>query len=381
MVEGVASRAGTGAISIAARLELTGGRPSGFDYLRIVLALLVVLVHAVGISHGLAADADLYDSPLRGAVRLILPMFFALSGFLVAGSLLRTRSIGAFLGLRFLRIYPALTVEVLLSALLIGPLFTTLPLADYFSDPVFYRYLVNTTGHVSFALPGVFLHNPQPVTVNSQLWTVPFELYCYLSLLLLAAAGGRRWPAIYPLAALGLAAAHFGWRAMDGSLRLVPGGPMSGTLLVVCFLCGVACYLYQDRIRLHAGYFLAALGSAWVLLAWVPGGDYLAPPAITYACVYIGLTNFRRLRLLDGADYSYGIFLYGFVVQQALANLLPWSREWYLNAPLALLAVTVFAALSWHCVEKPALRLKGKLLQLESRWLRRSTLERACEPA
>jgi hypothetical protein len=37
---------------------------------------------------------------------------------------------------------------------------------------------------------------------------------------------------------------------------------------------------------------------------------------ITYVTVYLGLINFKRFSFVKGADYSYGIYLYGFAVQQ-----------------------------------------------------------------
>jgi peptidoglycan/LPS O-acetylase OafA/YrhL len=66
-------------------------------------------------------------------------MFFALSGFLVTGSAIRTRSVRTFLTFRFLRIFPALATEVTLSAVILGPLLTTLPLKDYVSDHHFWN--------------------------------------------------------------------------------------------------------------------------------------------------------------------------------------------------------------------------------------------------
>jgi peptidoglycan/LPS O-acetylase OafA/YrhL len=89
----------------------------------------------------------------------MVPAFFALSGFLVTGSALRLRATAPFLTFRVLRILPALLVEVTLSALILGALFTTLPLKSYFSDPQFFRYFGNIVGLITFHLPGVFESN------------------------------------------------------------------------------------------------------------------------------------------------------------------------------------------------------------------------------
>jgi peptidoglycan/LPS O-acetylase OafA/YrhL len=97
-----------------------------------------------------------------------------------------------FLGLRAIRIFPALFVEVILSALILGPLVTTLPPQLYFSDPLFFNYLLNAIGDVHFLLPGVFADNPWPRVVNGQLWTIPYELYCYCAISIIALIGLKR---------------------------------------------------------------------------------------------------------------------------------------------------------------------------------------------
>ncbi|ULK95960.1 acyltransferase family protein [Bradyrhizobium sp. I71] len=120
-------------VSVADRMA---GQSTGWDYLHICLAIFVVFMHSFRITQGdWIADA-MSNSIFRGLFNSILPVFFALSGFLVAGSLERN-TLPTFLALRGLRILPALAVEITLSALIIGPLFTEFTLREYFSDPSF----------------------------------------------------------------------------------------------------------------------------------------------------------------------------------------------------------------------------------------------------
>ena len=136
----------------------------------------------------------IWHSWARPFVGIILPMFFALSGFLVAGSLERNKSPISFFGLRIIRLAPALLVEITLSAIILGPIFTTFSIQAYFSDPLFYSYFLNVVGYIHYTLPGVFTQNPVPSIVNSQLWTIPFELKCYIMLAGIAGIGifGRK---------------------------------------------------------------------------------------------------------------------------------------------------------------------------------------------
>ena len=101
-----------------------------------------------------------FENLLRPFVVALLVTFFALSGFLVTGSAIRTRTIRQFFANRALRICPALSVEVTLSAIVLGAIFTVLPLQDYFSSAGFFRYFGNIFGFVEFTLPGVFKNLP-----------------------------------------------------------------------------------------------------------------------------------------------------------------------------------------------------------------------------
>jgi peptidoglycan/LPS O-acetylase OafA/YrhL len=129
-----------------------GGVGHGFDFVRVVLALSVLGWHEIEVFTG---DVDFIGWPgLWMLHRAVLPMFFGLSGFLVAGSAQRL-TLGRFAINRGFRIVPALAVEILLSAIVIGPLTTSVTISRYFGDVAFWTYLLNIVGIVHFRLPGV----------------------------------------------------------------------------------------------------------------------------------------------------------------------------------------------------------------------------------
>jgi peptidoglycan/LPS O-acetylase OafA/YrhL len=344
-------------------LDRADGRPSGFDYMRIGLAIAITVYHSVPTTFGSSADLEFWHSPLRAPLRVLLPMFFVLSGFLVAGSLVRCRTLVSFLGLRFIRIYPALIAEVLLSALIMGPLVTALPLQHYFTDPRFFRYLANVTGHMSYWLPGVFENNPKPEIVNAQLWTVPFELYCYLLLsgLTLLGLKRRRWVGLAALSAL--IVGYWAFRQFKPD-PLEGVGNFSGWELMLYFLGGVSAYQFRDRIPAGPVTFTLAVILSLLILQFVPSGEYLAIPSVVYMTVYLGLIDLPRSKFSGLSDFSYGLFLYHWTLQQWFVALLP-TRSVLLTACAGLIGGFAVAWVSWNYVERPALSLKPFILRLE----------------
>jgi peptidoglycan/LPS O-acetylase OafA/YrhL len=77
----------------------------------------------------------------------------------------------------------------------------------------------------------------------------------------------------------------------------------------------------------------------------------LASLPIAYITVFLGVQNPRKLILSAGADYSYGIYLYGFPIQQLLVHLYPGLRIWYINLLGTMILATMCAFFSWTFVE------------------------------
>jgi peptidoglycan/LPS O-acetylase OafA/YrhL len=347
--------------SVGDRLAETNNRPSGFDYLRLVLALSVICFHTVIAGYGAEVQREYFTGPARPLILLMLPIFFALSGFLVASSLERSKTIFTFLGLRALRIVPALTADTIFAALILGPIFTGLSLQAYFSDHRFYAYFLNIIGDIHYYLPGVFLNNPVR-DVNTQLWTIPFELKCYA---VLATLGVFR---IHVHKRLFISAVTFylAWKIGKSYYRgdVFPIWP--DPLLVPSFLVGVCAYLFRDYIPYNGRLAILALATSFALLYIRSEFAILASIPMTYLTVYIGLTNPKKIAIIKTGDYSYGLYLYGFPLQQALIAAIPAAKTWYINILLGVPLCFVFAVCSWHFCEKPALSWRRYLYPIEA---------------
>jgi peptidoglycan/LPS O-acetylase OafA/YrhL len=90
--------------------------------------------------------------------------------------------------------------------------------------------------------------------------------------------------------------------------------------------------------------------------------EFLAAPALAYVTAYIGLLQIRRTALLLAGDISYGIYLYGFVIQQAVYQMLPNHRTWLENFVISLAIACAFGYVSWVAVERPVLNKKRPIV-------------------
>jgi len=356
-------------MTLGEKMAVASNRPSGFDYMRIALATAVIVQHTIGLCYGGAAGDAVFRVPFRGTFGLVLPMFFSLSGFLVAGSLERNKSVISFIGLRIIRLGPALIVEVLVSALALGPLLTSLSLHDYISSSTLFTYSLNIIGDIHYNLPGMFLHNPFPNIVNGQLWTIPWELKCYIALSSIAIIGiSARRNALLIL--IGLLQIGMIYHILHDHPNM--NARVVGSVLVFSFLGGVLLFRFRDIISSTFPLFLASAVVVELLLN-IPGGDYFAALPVAYCTACLGTLNPPRQKLLLGGDYSYGIYLYGFPIQQAVIALIPMARTPVINFVIAYPFVFAVAIVSWHMIEKPASNLKKWVISFE-RWALRIPL-------
>jgi len=332
------------------------GRGNNLNLLRFCAASLVVLSHSYPLSGHLA------DEPLARATRIFdfasiaVIVFFAISGYLVARSYDRSRSLAAYARSRALRILPAYVAATLYAAFVVGPWATTLPLADYLTDPRTWIYVRETLLFVGIdRLPGVFVDNPYPLAINGSLWTLWLEVSCYAALAIAGALGALA----RPWRALALAAALFALGELSPAfVAWMPrGDAFLGPRLAGTFVAGALAYAWRDRIPLSPWIALAALAAAAALLG-TRVEVYVLYGAIVYATLVLAyhpsldVPGFRRF-----GDYSYGIYVYAYPTQQAIASVLGPMPPLLLFG-LAYPAIFALAYASWHAIEAPALRFK-----------------------
>lgn len=305
-------------------------------------------------------------------------MFFVLSGFLVCRSASASRSVPRFLWHRFLRIFPAYWVCLIVCGCVIAPL---MALAEFgtpmkvfsTSENSSQSFMIGNAGllHLNgFSIGGILFirptsiadllaHNPVHRTINGSLWTLPFEVSCYLAVAALAAIGVLRRArfVVFGLFAALWCLYAFDWINPDGFWRCFPyPGMKQVVMLCLFFSAGCVCFLYREKIPHSIAIFvisLVALGGS--LLLGVFG--LMAPIAMTYAFLWLAFAlPFGRFD--RKGDFSYGTYIYAFPVQQGMALLRIQEKGFGLYFTCSLLLTAVLAFLSYRLIEAPCLRLK-----------------------
>lgn len=327
---------------------------NNLDLVRLFAAFLVMYSHGfklMGVSEPVFLSWTILG-PLGVYV------FFAISGYLIAQSWDSDPNLFRYFARRSLRIFPGLIVCTLLSIFLLGPLVTTLSLDQYFSSPALRHYLLNIFLYISFYLPGVFEHNNVANAVNGSLWSLPVEFFMYI---LVAGIGllfrNNRW-AYFLLSCL-LSVGYLAWAYRSPNMLVFYATDLRQIPLTGIYFIVGAC-LYKFGLQrffsistVTAAFILmlclepwpvASLIASWILLPWIVMG--------------FGLSQSRTMgKLVKSGDYSYGVYIYAFPVQQTVAYFFPHIDMASYQA-MTFLPTLALAILSWHFIEQPMLTLK-----------------------
>jgi peptidoglycan/LPS O-acetylase OafA/YrhL len=351
---------------------------NAFGFLRLALAVLVIFSHCFHLG-GFGMDRLAAYTDGRYAIgSLAVAMFFVLSGFLICRSASVSRSVPRFLWHRFLRIFPAYWVCLIVCGCVFAPLIAFAEfgtLTHVFSAPrnSAQSFMASNAGLLHLnglsiggilfirpnSIAGLLSHNPVPGVINGSLWSLPFEISCYLAVAGLAAIGVLRRARFV---VLGLFAALWCLYAFDcidpnGFWQWFPYPGMKLLVMLCLFFCaGCVGFLYREKIPHSTTIFvisLVALGGS------LPLGVFglVAPVAMTYAFLWVAFAlPFERFD--RKGDFSYGTYIYAFPAQQAMALLGIQEKGFALYFISSLLLTSVFAFLSYRLIEAPCLRFK-----------------------
>lgn len=337
-------------------MSLRADHDNNFDALRLFAAGMVIYGHGWVLSTN--AGPGFWGVPFA---RIGLDIFFAISGYMVTASWQRTPDLRAFLAKRALRVFPGLIACVLASAFILGPRLTSLPLRDYLTHPQTLAYLHNIRLEEQLYLPGVFEGMRLGGAVNGSLWSLFPEVLCYLTVPLLGLLALR--PRLWTLALGGLGAGIAGmwlFYGYDGEVIEFYSTDIKYMLVQVPFFFGGALYrLLGERIPNFYRADFAILGYTlnWMVSSWYSWWNLpIEWVTLPYMVLCFGRMSMPVVRRASRfGDFSFGLYLYAFPVQQFILAAMPGNP--YPIATCMVLTLPIAVA-SWHLVEAPALRWK-----------------------
>ena len=367
--------------------EAFNPKNNAFGFLRLVLAVLVVFSHSFALG-GFGIEPMLALTHGRYTIGLAsVAMFFVLSGFLIARSAANSPSIGRFLWHRFLRIFPGYWICLLLCACIFAPLMAyveTGSLTGIFLLPwnspqsfmlnnagVLHLNGFSVEGVVMFrpnSIGGVLRHNPVPGVLNGSLWTLPYELGCYLAVAAAAAIAVLRRAKHFLLVLFaGLWGAHaFDCLNPEAFMRCFPYVGLKQLVMLGLYFCaGCICFLYRGKIPVSRWLFVGALLALGMALALGVFG-LVAPFALTYAFLWLAFA-LPFARFDARGDFSYGTYIYAFPIQQGLALLHLPDSGFAVYFISSLLMILLLAFLSYRLIEAPCLRWKHLVVAVPTR--------------
>lgn len=341
-------------------------RHNNFDFVRLFAACAVLFSHQFALM-GLPEPLVLKYQTLGGFGVLI---FFSISGYLIAQSWESDPHLWRFAARRLLRIWPGLLCTVVLCALVLGPLVTTVPLREYFTSPQTISYFQILLLKFQPYLPGVFPNSPVAGAPNGVLWTIPIEVRCYGYLALLGLLGIFRLK--WAMLALLAAASVYYYGVYDAESVFDSGQRRMYELeYATFFFAGVALHLFRHawaapsrKIGIMA--ILAMVSGIFVATGHELVATFVATP---FAVVAFGSSSYPVVRRFGRfGDLSYGVYIYAFPVQQTTLWLWGNKAGFWPMFGLAGAITFVLAFFSWHWVEKRALKLKPRKHEKKSRY-------------
>jgi peptidoglycan/LPS O-acetylase OafA/YrhL len=349
------------------------GRDNNFNLIRFVAAYLVLVSHCFPLYDGSGKDEPLKMLVGMSFGAMAVDLFFITSGFLIANSLFYRKSLSNFIKARVLRIYPGLVVSLIFCVFVLGAFFTTMPIQRYLTELQTYNFLFfNATlffGEEA-VLPGVFDSLPLKQTVNGSLWTLPFEVRAYALLVMVGVTGSylnKKWN-IFTRKESYLIIPFIGMSIylFDYFYTILPISYFGSEYarLITLFFIGVAFYHYREKIVLSSKLFGILLFLLMISAIDISSFFVVYNLTLAYLIFYLAYVPKGKVRRFNKyGDYSYGIYIYAFPIQQSIIAITP-DISFYNYLLLSTLFTFIFAYFSWHVVEKQALKLKSIKLPL-----------------
>lgn len=343
-------------------------RSNNFNILKLLSALLIMTGHSA-----IIFGAYLPTLYLDGVHSLGVRILFLISGYLITYSFRANDNFLKYFIKRIFRVLPALIMYCLIVVFIIGPIVSDLSFKEYFSNPNTFDYLKNICLYITYSLPGVFTSNIYPGIVNGSLWSLPIEFVLYF---------------IFPIFLIIC-------NSKNNDLKsFIKMATITSLIIIIRFLS------YYNYIDLNFLIYNINISAAIELVPWYFIGSLYTYPFIKdklsiqksfvflmllfviqqnnivfYLCRYFVLSystfSFALTEkpifknVFNKYELSYGIYLYGFFVQQLLVNIfikLNLGINYLLLSILSIFITCLFALLSNVTIERQTNKLMKNIV-------------------
>lgn len=328
---------------------------NNIDLLRLLAALFVAWSHA----------------PLLFGVKMIMPplplcvntgelgvsFFFFLSGMLVTNSLITKKNPVSFVLSRFMRIYPAFFVTLLVLVFIVGPIFTEKSLIGYFnSHETWHFFLNNARLRTQFVISSVW-QDRLYTSIDASLWTIPVEVCCYVALLfsflLCRYFKLKPWMFLLPACIISLLPIEHILYLIGKDFTIV------NPVHIFCFTIGTAMSLHKESIHITRTTIIIALVVCVITWRWTNVIRYLFPIVVSIILLYATSTS-PLVNIRPKHDISYGIYLWHWPIYQVLFTYISGVGP-YLFFAICIIITTGIAYLSAVFIEEPCLRFGRRI--------------------
>lgn len=343
--------------------DVDSSRSNNFNVIRFVAAIMVIYGHMSAIM-GLPVF-NIYNQ----AVSTIgVKIFFIISGYLITKSFLKDSNFFRYMVRRCFRIFPGLIAVVLFAIFIVGPKMTQLSITDYFTNPYTWQYLKNIILYPIYSLPGVFAGYTYPNAINGSLWSLPVEFAMYLILPLLVVFFKKikfLKQGIFVTAVLFLIIDYIHIAYFNSARIVVWGNNLPDWLSLIPFFFIGSFMSFKEFKR----FFNLQLATALLVCGSLISLNYAKAEVLLAIVLPYFVLSFALCEKplfanwFSKCDFSYGLYLYGFIVQQILfAILKPYNLSLNIMTCVCFAVTLLLAIISWYFVEKPGQKLGKKIL-------------------
>lgn len=337
--------------------EIIIPKNNNITLIRLLLACTVIVYHTNAI-HPIEKFFDLvkFLSPADSMGSFAVNAFFFLSGIMVVNSIISKQNTLYYWSHRILRIFPALILLVLITALIVGPIFSTLNIKSYFQEKETFNYIFqNIILQTQYTLPGVFVKHPA-FGINGALWSIAWEFRCYVVtyLVYLIAIKKKYQKIIFTILFISIIIQSYFW-----SYFLFYSSSYISHSITLYFIGGLV-VLYKDKIFLNIKSLIVLLIvlAAFKLFGFI-NRSLLFNVFSVFFILYLSYNkSFMKLSLKN--DFSYGVYLWGFLIQQIIQSIFPELNGIIFNLMALIIAISI-ASVSWFFLEKPCMEFAKRL--------------------